>query len=159
MIILLQISGHLYLFRITKTICNSAFIVNSVESQIRPLPFVTDHARRFMDILMTFYDIWQRSHGRLLQDVFATSQKKVVATSISDQHKTSPRPKIRRLMDVFKTSCGPLGNKYVLMFFLTFDLVSFFPFCLKRYVADTSKFSVLRKEKCVRRRQMNDAIN
>ena len=76
MIIFLQISGHLYLFRITKTICNSVFIVNSVESQIRPLPFVTDHARRFMDILMTFYDIWQRSHGRLLQDVFATSQKK-----------------------------------------------------------------------------------
>ena len=40
-----------------------------------------------------------------------------------------------------------MHNKYVLIFLLTFDLVSFFPLCLKRSVADTSKFSVLRKEK------------
>ena len=33
------------------------------------------------------------------------------------------------------------------MFLLTFDLVWFFPLCLKRSVADTSNFSVLRKEK------------
>ena len=63
-----------------------------------------------MDILITFYDIWQRSHGRLLQDVFATSQKKVVAISILDQYKTSPRLKIRRFMDPFKTSFGQLGS-------------------------------------------------
>ena len=38
------------------------------------------------------------------------SQKKVVATSISDEYKTSPRPKIRRFTDVFKTYCGRLGS-------------------------------------------------
>ena len=40
-----------------------------------------------------------------------------------------------------------MHNKFALIFLLTFDLVSFFPLCLKRSVADTSKFSVLRKEK------------
>ena len=45
--------------------------------------------------------------GRGLMDVFYKTslrrlKKKVVATSISDQHKTSPRPKIRRFMDVFR---------------------------------------------------------
>ena len=40
-----------------------------------------------------------------------------------------------------------MHNKYVLIFLLAFDLVSFFPLCLKRSVADTSKFSVLQKKK------------
>ena len=40
-----------------------------------------------------------------------------------------------------------MHDKCVLIFLLTFDLVSFFPLCLKRSIADTSKFSVLRKEK------------
>ena len=67
-----------------------------------------------MNVLITFSDgrlmdvFYRTSHGRLLQDVFATSQKKVIATSISDQYKTFLRPKIRRFMDLFKTSYGRL---------------------------------------------------
>ena len=56
-----------------------------------------------MDVLITFYDVWRRSHGRLVQDVFATSQNKAVTTSISDQYKTSLRSKIRLFMDVLIT--------------------------------------------------------
>ena len=40
-----------------------------------------------------------------------------------------------------------MHNKYVLIFLLAFNLVSFFPLYLKRSVADTSKFSVLQKKK------------
>ena len=40
-----------------------------------------------------------------------------------------------------------MHNKWVLIFLLISDLVSVFPLCLKHSVADTSKFSVLRKEK------------
>ena len=40
-----------------------------------------------------------------------------------------------------------MHNKYVLIFLLAFDLVSFFSLCLKRSVADISKFSVLQKKK------------
>ena len=38
-------------------------------------------------------------------------------------------------------------SKYVLIFLLALDLVSFFPLYLKRSVGKTQKFSVLRKEK------------
>ena len=61
--------------------------------------------QKYMDVLITFYDVWQRSHRRLLQDVFATSQKKIFATFIWDQCKTSLRLKIRRLIDVLKKGC------------------------------------------------------
>ena len=37
-------------------------------------------------------------------------KKKVVAISILDQYKASPRLKIRRFMDLFKTSFGRLGS-------------------------------------------------
>ena len=107
----------IYLFkvkgRITKTICNSVFIANFAESQNKAIAIsITDHAKvsetlnqTYMDVLITFYDVWQRSHRRLLRDVFATSQKMIVATFIWDQCKTSLRLKIRRLIDVLKKGC------------------------------------------------------
>ena len=47
---------------------------------------------------------WKTSSGRPLEDVLTTSEIKVVATSISDQSKTSLRPEIRCSYDVFATS-------------------------------------------------------
>ena len=52
---------------------------------------------------------WKMSRGRLLEDVLTTSLKKVVATSISDQSRTSLRPKLRRFYDVIATSLCRLG--------------------------------------------------
>ena len=42
--------------------------------------------------------------GHLLENFLTTSEKKVVATFISDQSKMSLRPKLRRFYDVFATS-------------------------------------------------------
>ena len=66
---------------------------------------------------------WRRSWARLLEKALGTSPgrrfkevsclddvlEKVVATSISDQSKTSLRPKLRRSYDVFATSLCRLG--------------------------------------------------
>ena len=91
----------IYLFkvkgRITKTICNSVFIANFAESQNKAIAI-----RRFMDVLITFHDVY----GGLIDVFYKTSLrhlKKKVATSIWDQCKTSVRTKIRRFMDVLIT--------------------------------------------------------
>lgn len=55
------------------------------------------------------WDVLRRSSGRLLEDVLSMSWKKVVATSISDQSKTSLRPNLRRFHDIFATSWYRLG--------------------------------------------------
>ena len=47
---------------------------------------------------------------RLLKDVLTTSWKKTVATSISDQSKTSLRTKLKTFYDVFTTSLCRLGS-------------------------------------------------
>ena len=60
---------------------------------------------------------WKMSWGRLVEDVLRTFPgrrpddvlKKVVATSISDQSRTSLRPKLRRFYEVFATSLCRLG--------------------------------------------------
>ena len=48
----------------------------------------------------------------LLEDVSTTSWNKIVANSISDQSKTSLRPKLRRFYDVFTTSLCRLGSYF-----------------------------------------------
>ena len=52
-----------------------------------------------------FQDILKTSSGGL-EYVFTRSSKKVVATSISNQSKTSLRPKLKTYWDVFKTFSG-----------------------------------------------------
>ena len=55
---------------------------------------------------------WETSLGQFLEDVLATSYKKVLATSISGESKTSLRPKIRRLYNGFATSLCWLGGRH-----------------------------------------------
>ena len=55
-------------------------------------------------------DVLKTSPGkRLLENVLTTSWRKVVATSFSDQSKTSLRTKLIRFYDVFMTSLCRLG--------------------------------------------------
>ena len=58
------------------------------------------------------------SWEHLLEDVLTTSWKKVVATSISDQSKTSFRPKLRRFYDVFTTSCKSIFTVNIIFAFI-----------------------------------------
>ena len=81
--------------------------------------------RRLKEVLRTFpgrglEDVsWKTSSGRLLEDVLKTSpgrrlndaSKKVVATFISNQSKTTLRPNLRRFYDVFATSLCRLGTR------------------------------------------------
>ena len=60
------------------------------------------------DILRLLKEVLRTS----LKDVLKTSSKKLVATSISDQCKTSLRPKLRRFYDVFATSLCRLWGIY-----------------------------------------------
>ena len=58
------------------------------------------------DVLRRLKEVLRKSPGRRHDDVL----KKVVATSISDQSKTSLRSKLRRFYDVFATSLCRLGS-------------------------------------------------
>ena len=58
------------------------------------------------NVLKRLKEALRSSPGRRLDDIL----KMVVATSISDQSKTSLRPKLRHFYDVFVTSLSRLGK-------------------------------------------------
>ena len=64
------------------------------------------------DVLRRLKEILRTSSGKRLDDVL----KKVVATTISDQSKTSLRQKLRRFHDVFTTTLFRLGVFYFSLF-------------------------------------------
>ena len=61
------------------------------------------------DVLRRLKEVLRKSPGRRHDDVL----KKVAATSISDQSKTSLRSKLRRFYDVFATSLRRLCVDWV----------------------------------------------